>query len=112
PCHPDTASGIGSAMISRDLATGATTRRLHDRLLVWDLPTGRICRTTETGAYCHRCPAGGRGRLTDHVAVFDPLQFDHIAIKPTAGHQLTVAAGLDDRAVVEHEDAIGMPDRA
>ena len=50
--------------------------------------------------------------LIDPLTLLDPLQFDHVAVETADGHQLGVAAGLDDRAVVEDKDAVGMANRA
>lgn len=47
-----------------------------------------------------------------HIAAFDPLKFNHVAVQPAAGHQLAMAAHLDDRPLVEHQDTVGMANRA
>jgi hypothetical protein len=45
------------------------------------------------------------------AALFDPLQLDHVAINPAVCHEFVVAAGFDDRTIVENENPIGMADR-
>ena len=92
--------------------------RLADDARVSPLPT----MTLATGTWDEN---GGPGTVSrrlvyfsdadagaDSLAVFDPLQLDHVAIEPAAGHQLGVAAGLDDCAFVQDQDAIGVADRA
>lgn len=51
PDGPGRTSWIGSAAISADLETAVSSRPLDDRLLIWDLRTGRVRRTIQTEAY-------------------------------------------------------------
>ena len=59
-------------------------------------------------------PRPGRGALISIRAAFDrlDLQLDHLAIPAALVHQIGVRALLDDAAMVENDDAIGVHDGA
>jgi hypothetical protein len=48
----------------------------------------------------------------DGIAAFKPLQLDHVAILATGAHQFLVGANLADGAFIEHENTVGVADRA
>ena len=50
--------------------------------------------------------------LQDLLAALEPLEFDHVVVMTARGHQLLVGADLDDGSAIEHEDAVGMANRA
>ena len=53
-----------------------------------------------------------RDRPTLQRAKTLPLPLDHFVVEPPAFHQLFVGAGLDDPALVQHDDQVGVGDRA
>ena len=86
--------------------------RDSDDCVSWRWPGGSRPAISVSIAAIGRSTFSQIQRSTVAVALFDPLQFDHVAVQSAAGHELVVAAGLGDRAVVEDEDPVGVADRA
>ena len=40
------------------------------------------------------------------------LSFDHVAVEAVVGHEFCVRAELDDSAMIEHDDDVGVGDGA
>ena len=51
PHKPDRPTWIGAAALSADLKTAVSSRWFDDRLLIWDLRSGRVRRTIQAEAY-------------------------------------------------------------
>src|SRR5208283_2522729 len=50
--------------------------------------------------------------LHERLSALEPLELDHVVVMAARGHQLLVGADLGDGSAIEHEDAVGMANRA
>ena len=72
------------------------------------LPTMTLRPARGVKVVVHEMVKLGVGR----VALLDSLERGHVAVEAAAGHELAMAAGLDDGSVVEDNDMVGVTDRA